>query len=56
MIIQIQRLTVVHLPWALRAGGSCADLMTIEYEEHLHEDVESLRLAWNIEPAPPMED
>jgi ubiquinone biosynthesis protein COQ4 len=42
-----------YLPWALRAGRRCRPLMCIHYEAHLEEDLEELRGAWRIVPAPP---
>lgn len=40
------------LPWALRAGARCADLLPIYYERHFEEDLEELRHRWRITPAP----
>ncbi|KAF5837961.1 ubiquinone biosynthesis protein [Dunaliella salina] len=40
------------LPWALRAGNNCHDLMTIYYERHIEEDLDDLRRQWRIIPAP----
>ncbi|KAG2490359.1 hypothetical protein HYH03_011161 [Edaphochlamys debaryana] len=42
-----------YLPWALRAGGRCHDLMSIYYEEHFGDDLEELRRRFRIIPAPP---
>eukprot|EP00249_Psilotum_nudum_P008061 c21017_g1_i1 orf=287-1138(-) len=42
-----------YLPWAVRAGSSCANLMCIYYEKHFHEDLEDVRQKWRIIPAPP---
>ncbi|KAK9809688.1 hypothetical protein WJX73_005032 [Symbiochloris irregularis] len=46
------RLNSQLLPWALRAGSECADLMCIYYEEHFQENLETLRQRWRITPAP----
>lgn len=41
-----------YLPWAIKAGRSCSDLMCIYYEEHFHEDLNEVRNKWGIIPAP----
>lgn len=41
------------LPWATRAGLQCTDLMTIMYEDHVHDDLEQLRKQWKVILAPP---
>ena len=41
-----------QLPWAFRAGRTCPDLICLFYEEHLEEDLESLRARWGIIRAP----
>lgn len=41
-----------YLPWALKAGRACSDLMCIYYEEHFHEDLTDVRNMWGIVPAP----
>lgn len=40
------------LPWATRAGLQCHDLMTIMYEDHVHDDLEQLRKRWRVIVAP----
>lgn len=45
-------LNSVYLPWAIKAGASAADLMTIYYEKHFDNDLEELRKKWRILPAP----
>lgn len=45
-------LNSVYLPWAVRAGSQCADLMCLYYEEHFGEDINVLRKRWRIEPRP----
>lgn len=47
-----QQLTSVLLPWAMRAGLKCKDLMTIYYEKHVNDDLDELRQAWKITVAP----
>mmetsp|Transcript_99517 Transcript_99517/g.195501 ORF Transcript_99517/g.195501 Transcript_99517/m.195501 type:complete len:231 (-) Transcript_99517:22-714(-) len=42
----------VYLPWALRAGGSCDDLLSFPYEQHLTSSVDDVRQKLNFEPAP----
>lgn len=32
-----------YLPWAIKAGRNCSDLMCIYYEEHFHEDLNEVR-------------
>lgn len=41
------------LPWATRAGLQSTDLMTIMYEDHVHDDLEQLRTRWRVIVAPP---
>ncbi|KXZ41294.1 hypothetical protein GPECTOR_572g612 [Gonium pectorale] len=41
-----------YLPWALRAGNRCEDLMSIYYERHFEEDLERVRQEHRIIPAP----
>ncbi|KAH7428028.1 hypothetical protein KP509_10G071900 [Ceratopteris richardii] len=41
-----------YLPWAMKAGSSCDDLMCIYYEKHFHEDLNEVRNKWGIIPAP----
>ncbi|XP_021718380.1 ubiquinone biosynthesis protein COQ4 homolog, mitochondrial-like [Chenopodium quinoa] len=43
-----------YLPWALRAGMNCTDLMCIYYERHFDEDLDVVRRKWGIIPAPPL--
>ncbi|KAK9821518.1 hypothetical protein WJX74_006190 [Apatococcus lobatus] len=49
---QRQRLIADLLPWALRAGTRCHDLMCIHYEEHFSDDLEALRRKFRIQTAP----
>uniref|UniRef100_A0A803LW23 Ubiquinone biosynthesis protein COQ4 homolog, mitochondrial n=1 Tax=Chenopodium quinoa TaxID=63459 RepID=A0A803LW23_CHEQI len=42
-----------YLPWALRAGRNCTDLMCIYYC-HFDEDMDVVRRKWGIIPAPPL--
>ncbi|KAL2905372.1 Ubiquinone biosynthesis protein COQ4-like protein mitochondrial [Bienertia sinuspersici] len=42
-----------YLPWALRAGMNCTDLMCVYYERHFEEDLDVVRKNWGIIPAPP---
>ncbi|KAK9826739.1 hypothetical protein WJX81_003110 [Elliptochloris bilobata] len=46
------RLATELLPWALRSGMRCADLMCLPYERHLQEDLEEVRSRWRITPSP----
>lgn len=46
------RLNTQLLPWALRTGSSCADLVCLYYEEHFHESLADLQQRWQITPAP----
>mmetsp|Transcript_8693 Transcript_8693/g.15023 ORF Transcript_8693/g.15023 Transcript_8693/m.15023 type:complete len:240 (+) Transcript_8693:75-794(+) len=41
-----------YLPWALRAGNRCKDLMTVHYEKHFEDDLDELRRKLRIIPAP----
>lgn len=45
-------LTRELLPWATRAGLQCTDLMTIMYEDHVHDDLAQLRKEWRVIVAP----
>lgn len=45
-------LQATYLPWAWRAGTECRDLVTIYYERHWGDDLETLRKEWNILRAP----
>lgn len=45
-------LNEVYLPWALRAGSQCVDLMPLYFEKHFDEDLVELRRRWKIEAAP----
>jgi len=47
-----EHLQRTYLPWALRAGARCHDLMTIHYERHFEEDLHHLRSRLHIIPAP----
>eukprot|EP01025_Chloroclados_australasicus_P006656 TRINITY_DN12126_c0_g2_i1.p4 TRINITY_DN12126_c0_g2~~TRINITY_DN12126_c0_g2_i1.p4 ORF type:complete len:227 (+),score=20.60 TRINITY_DN12126_c0_g2_i1:204-884(+) len=49
---QQQRLWGEYIPWAVRIGSSCEDLICIYYEQHLTENLEQLRKRWKIVPAP----
>jgi len=49
---QRRQLFTEQLPWAFRAGRTCPDLICLFYEEHLVEDLESLRARWGIIRAP----
>ncbi|KAL2922195.1 Ubiquinone biosynthesis protein COQ4-like protein mitochondrial [Bienertia sinuspersici] len=42
-----------YLPWALRAGMNCTDLMCVYYERHFDEDLDVVRKSWGIIPASP---
>ncbi|KAG1664273.1 hypothetical protein FOA52_009775 [Chlamydomonas sp. UWO 241] len=42
----------VFMPWAMRAGTRCHDLVSIYYEEHFEEDLDTLRSRLRIIPAP----
>ena len=48
-----RQLLSVHMPWALRAGVACVDLMCIPYERHFPEPLDVVRARWRIVPAPP---
>lgn len=50
---QRRRLFTEYVPWALLAGRRAVDLVPIAYEDHLHQDLASLRQQWRIIPAPP---
>lgn len=41
-----------YLPWAMRAGSQCGQLMSFPYEAHLQRDIEEVRRELNFEPAP----
>lgn len=45
-------LNTVYLPWAVRAGSRCVDLMCLYYEDHFDDDIEELRRRWRIEKSP----
>jgi len=47
-----QLLQSVYLPWALRAGTRCHDLMNVYYEKHFEDDLDELRRQLQIIPAP----
>ncbi|GFR45700.1 hypothetical protein Agub_g7010 [Astrephomene gubernaculifera] len=40
------------LPWALRAGSRCSDLMCIYYEKHFEDNLEQMRREFRIITAP----
>ena len=40
------------VPWAVRAGLRCPDLMCLHYEHHLAEDLQELRGRWRVLTAP----
>jgi len=42
-----------YMPWALRAGMQCKDLMTVYYEKHFEDDLDELRGRLRILTAPP---
>ncbi|CAD5183373.1 unnamed protein product [Musa acuminata subsp. malaccensis] len=41
-----------YLPWAVKAGVACTDLMSVCYEKHFHENLEDVRRKWGIIPCP----
>lgn len=41
-----------YLPWAMRAGSQCGDLMSFPYEQHLGRDIDEVRKELRFEPAP----
>eukprot|EP01018_Ginkgo_biloba_P001631 Gb_19887 [translate_table: standard] len=41
-----------YFPWAIKAGMSCTDIMSLYYEKHFSEDLEVVRKKWGILPAP----
>lgn len=41
-----------YMPWALKAGASAPDLISLQYERHFQEDLTELRRSWNIVIAP----
>eukprot|EP00598_Pedospumella_elongata_P016884 CAMPEP_0184988820 /NCGR_PEP_ID=MMETSP1098-20130426/25860_1 /TAXON_ID=89044 /ORGANISM="Spumella elongata, Strain CCAP 955/1" /LENGTH=229 /DNA_ID=CAMNT_0027513665 /DNA_START=1 /DNA_END=690 /DNA_ORIENTATION=+ len=41
-----------YMPWALRAGGECGELMSYPYEENLDRDIDEVRKELRFEPAP----
>lgn len=41
-----------YLPWALRAGGECAHLLSIEYEKHFDRDLDQCREDWGVITCP----
>lgn len=45
-----------YFPWAIRAGMSCTDIMSIYYEKHFDEDLELVRKRWGILPAPDLKN
>jgi ubiquinone biosynthesis protein COQ4 len=40
------------VPWAVRAGLRCPDLMCLYYERHLPDDLHELRARWGVLTAP----
>ena len=38
-----------YIPYAIRAGGTCAHLMSIPYEHYFEEDIDTCRRMWKIE-------
>eukprot|EP01031_Cornospumella_fuschlensis_P042126 gene42126-51440_t len=51
---QIALLYSTYVPWAIRAGVACRDLLAYPYEDNLHLDVGKVRDALCFEPAPPL--
>lgn len=51
---QRRLLLSTYLPWALRAGGECGDLMSFAYEQHFDRPVEEVRKLLRLEAAPPL--
>jgi ubiquinone biosynthesis protein COQ4 len=49
---ELSKLHSVYLPWAVRAGGACGDLMSYPYERALGKTTEQVRAELNFEPAP----
>lgn len=49
---ELSRLYSVYLPWAVRAGGACGDLMSYPYELSLAKPLEQVRQELSFEPAP----
>lgn len=49
---QRRRLFTEYVPWALVAGRRAVDLVPLAYEDHLHQDLASLRQQWRITPSP----
>lgn len=45
-------LNTVYIPWALKAGSRCVDLMCVYYEDHFDQDIEALRRRWSIQKVP----
>ncbi|MEW5299006.1 MAG: hypothetical protein WDW38_004919 [Sanguina aurantia] len=45
-------LNTIYMPWALRAGIACTDLICLDYEQHFQEDLDELRKRWKIITAP----
>ena len=41
------------MPWAVRAGLRCPDLLCLYYERHLGDDLQELRAWWRVVAAPP---
>ena len=41
-----------YVPWALRSGTECEDLMLYPYEKKLDMDIDDVRAELNLEPAP----
>ena len=49
---ELHKLHTVYLPWAVRAGGQCADLMSYPYERSLSKPLQLVREELSFEPAP----
>ena len=41
-----------YIPWAMRSGTECEDLLLYDYEKHIDKDIDEIRIELNLEPAP----
>jgi ubiquinone biosynthesis protein COQ4 len=46
------KLSTTYLPWAVQCNRQCSDLMSIHFERYFAENLDELRVRWNLLPAP----
>jgi ubiquinone biosynthesis protein COQ4 len=51
-----ERLLSIYLPWAVRSGLACKDVINVYWEEQLERDVDELRCELGIEKPPDLRD